>query len=166
MALNVYAELEAEAIGAFSGDSSMSNLGGVDVSSNHIECYEFFCGTRVGTEGQSHRASTHRRIQPIRIEKRTDQTTPLFYQALTQNKTVRGRFKFFDRDHTGETRHRFTISVEGARVLAVETKSPDAFDADESNRPVYDVIEIVPHTISYEDVIESTMFEDSWDEGI
>jgi type VI secretion system Hcp family effector len=166
MALNVYLEGEAEGIGAFDGDSSMSEIGGVDVSSNHVEVYEFNAGSRVGTEGQAHRASSHRRILPVRFEKRTDQTTPLFYQALKENKAFTGTFKFFDNDQTGETRHRFSVTVTNARILSVETKSPDAFDADESNRPIYDVIEIVPHTIAYEDLIESKMFEDRWDQAV
>lgn len=166
MALNAYAALEAEGIGALDGDSSMTEIAGVDVSADHIEIYQFDCGARVGTEGQAHRASSHRRIMPVRIEKRHDQSSPLLYQALKENKAVSGVFKFFDNNEAGETRHRFSITITNARVLSVETKSPDAFDADESNRPMYDIVEFVPHTIAYEDMIESKMFEDRWDSAV
>ncbi len=166
MGLNAYAALTYNGT-PYAGDTTVTSMGGVDVSADHIELYEVKWGTRVGTEGQAHRASSHRRIMPIRIMKRVDQTTPEFYQALTQNMTVAGEIKIFDTNpEDGGTRHRFTITIAGARILAVESCSPDAFDADVSNRPPYEVIELVPHTITYTDMVNSKEYTDEWSTAV
>jgi type VI secretion system Hcp family effector len=166
MGLNAYAAFTANGT-ALAGDTTMTSIGGVDVSADHIELYSVHWGTRVGTEGQSHRASAHRRVLPVRIAKRVDQTTPEFYQALTQNQTIAGDIKIFDTNpEDGTTRHRFTITIAGARVLAVESQSPDAFDADTSSRPPFDVIELVPHTITYTDMVNSKEYTDEWSTAV
>ena len=166
MALNTFASFTLAGT-ALAGDVTMSTIGGVDVSADHIEIYEVKFGTRVGTEGQAHRASSHRRILPVRIMKRMDATTPTLYQGLKQNQRLDGDIKIFDNDpDSGETRHRFTVRLTQARILSIESCTPDAFDADESNRPAYEVVELVPHTIDYVDEINSTEFSDTWSESV
>ena len=166
MALNFYCAFTLGGT-ALNGDVTMESIGGVDVSSDHIDGYELRFGTRVSTEGQAHRASSHRRILPVRIMKRIDQTTPLLYQGLKQNQRLDGDIKIFDNDpDSGETRHRFTVRLTQARILSIESSVPDACDADESNRPPYEVCEFVPHTIAYVDEINSAESEDRWDEAI
>ncbi len=166
MALNAFAALTYNGT-ALAGDVTMTTVGGVDVSADHMELYEVKFGTRVGTEGQSHRASSHRRILPISIMKRIDGTTPELYQALTTNATIAGDIKIFDTNpEDGSTRHRFTITISGARILAVESRSPDAFDADMSNRPPFEVVELVPHTITYTDVVNSKEYTDEWSTAV
>ena len=166
MALNTFAAFELGGT-ALAGDTTMATIGGVDVSADHVELYEVKFGTRIGTEGQAHRASSHRRILPVRIMKRMDQTTPLLYQGLKQNQRLDGDIKIFDNDpDSGETRHRFTVRLTQCRILSIESCTPDAFDADESNRPAYEIIELVPHTIAYVDEINSAEFEDQWSEAV
>lgn len=166
MALNFYCAFNLAGT-ALSGDVTMATIGTIDVSADHIEGYELHFGTRVGTEGQAHRASSHRRIEPVRICKRTDGTTPLLYQGLKQNQRLDGDIKIFDNDpDSGETRHRFTVRLTQCRILAINTTSPDAFDADASNRPVSEWLELVPHTIAYIDEINSAEFEDVWSDAV
>jgi type VI secretion system Hcp family effector len=99
--------------------------------------------------------------------KRVDGTTPELYQALTTNATISGDIKIFDTNpEDGTTRHRFTITIAGARILAIESRSPDAFDADQSNRPPYEVVEVVPHTITYTDVVNSKEYTDEWSTAV
>lgn len=166
MALNSYfmATLGGTAL---AGDTTMATIGGVDVSADHMELYEVKWGTRVGTEGQAHRASSHRRILPVRIMKRIDQTTPLLYQGLKQNQRLDGDIKIFDNHpDSGETRHRFTVRLTQARILSIESCTPDAFDADVSNRPPYELVELVPHTIDYVDEVNSIEFSDVWSDAV
>lgn len=166
MALNAYAALTYNGT-ALAGDVTMTTIGGVDVSADHIECYQVKWGSRVGTEGQSHRASSFLRVLPIALMKRIDGTTPELYQALSENATIAGDIKVFDTNpEDGITRHRFTITISGARILSIESCSPDAFDADVSNRPPYEVIEIVPHTITYTDVVFSKEYTCAWNERV
>ncbi|MFK7990529.1 MAG: type VI secretion system tube protein TssD [Sandaracinaceae bacterium] len=166
MALNAYCAGTINGT-ALNGDVTMATIGGVDVSADHMECYEVKWGTRISTEGQAHRASSHRRIQPVCIMKRIDQTTPLLYQGLKENQRFDGTIKIFDNDpDSGETRHRFTVTLTQARLLSIESFVPDAFDADESNRPPYEVLQLVPHTITYTDEINSTEFQDEWSSAV
>lgn len=166
MALNAY--LEATINGtALDGDSTMTEIGGVAVDSNHIEVYELKYGTTISAEAQSAHVSAHRRIQPIHMMKRWDQTSALLYQALKENQRLDGTFKIFDTNpDDGATRHRFSVTLTQARILSIESFLPDAFDADESNRPPYEVVQMVPHTIRYTDEINSTEFEDAWDSAV
>ena len=161
MALNFFVAATLNG-SALAGDTTMATIGGVDVSADHFEGYELKFGTSVGTEGQAHRASSHRRIHPVEIMKRIDQTTPLLYQGLKQNQRVDADIKIFDNDpDDGSTRHRFTVRITQARILSIQSCNPDAFDADESRRPAYEVIQMVPHTIAYVDEVHSAEFEDA-----
>lgn len=162
MPLNIYCAFELAGT-ALSGDVTMTTIGGVDVSTDHIEGYELHFGTRIATAGTAHRASSRRRIEPVRLCKPTDRTTPLLYQGLKQNQRLDGDVKIFDvNPSTGETRHRFTVRLTQCRILAVTTTSPDVLDSDSSNRPVTEWLELMPHTIAYVDEINGTEFEDEW----
>jgi type VI secretion system secreted protein Hcp len=161
MALHAYAQLSANGT-ALTGDTMLVEIGGVDVSSDHIEIYELIFGSSRGISGKTGRARGHRQLSPIEMVKRTDQTTPLLYQALSENQRIDGDIKLFDADpETGEIRHRFTVSVTKARVSSLTTVSPDVYDAEASNRPIYDLLEIVAGTITYTDLVNSVEYSDS-----
>lgn len=162
MAVHSYASLSVAGT-ELTGDVSVAELGGVDLSSGHIELFEVHFGTRLGTEGQSHRAASRRTMLPVRLVKRLDQTTPRLYEAMKKNMRVDGDVKIFDKDpDSGEARHRFTLRISQARLTLVETRSPNQFDADQSNRPPYDLLELVPATIAYVDEVHSVEFQDEW----
>lgn len=162
MALNLYCAFQLAGT-ALSGDVTMTTIGGVDVSTDHIEGYELHFGTRIESEGLAHRASSRRRIEPVRICKRTDRTTPLLFQGLKENQRVDGDIKIFDTNsNTGETRHRFTVRLTQCRILALTTNSPDVLDPESTNRPVSEWLELMPRTIAYIDEVNGTEFEDTW----
>lgn len=162
MVLNLYCAFELGGT-ALSGDVTMTTIGGVDVSTDHIEGYELHFGTRVESEGTAHRASSRRRIEPVRLCKRTDATTPLLYQGVAQNQRLDGDIKIFDvNPGTGETRHRFTVRLTQSRIVGVNTASPDVLDPETTNRPVTEWLELIPHTIAYIDEVDGTEFEDVW----
>ncbi len=161
MALNLYCAFDLAGT-ALSGDVTMTTIGGVDVSTDHIEGYELHFGTRID-DGTTQRASSRRRIEPVRLRKRTDATTPLLYQGLAQNQRLDGDIKIFDvNPGTGETRHRFTVRLTQSRIVGVNTASPDVLDPATTNRPITEWLELVPHTIAYIDEVNSTEFEDVW----
>ena len=161
MALNAYAQLSVNGT-ALTGDTMLIEIGGVDVSTDHIEIYELIFGSSRGISGKTGRARGHRQLSPIEMVKRTDQTTPLLYQALSENQRIDGDIKLFDADpETGEIRHRFTITLAKARVSSLTTISPDVYDAEASNRPIYDLLELVAGSITYTDLINSVEYTDS-----
>ncbi|MGF1645051.1 MAG: type VI secretion system tube protein Hcp [Thiotrichales bacterium] len=160
MALLSYAALNVNGT-ALSGDTTHATFGGVDVSADHIELAEVGFGSRATADAVTHRISTRRQILPVRLTKRIDQTTPELYQALATHARIDGDIKLFDTSPVdGSTRHRFTVTITGGRILAIESFSPDAFDPSQSVRPHYERIELAPHTITYADVVTSKAFTD------
>ena len=161
MALNAYAQLSVNGT-ALTGDTMLIEIGGVDVSTDHIEIYELIFGSSRGISGKTGRARGHRQLSPIEMAKPTDQTTPLLYEALSENQRIDGDIKLFDADPDGgEIRHRFTISLTKARVSSLTTVSPDVYDAEASSRPIYDLLEITAGTITYTDLVNGVEYTDS-----
>lgn len=162
MALNAYAALTLNGT-PLSGDVTMTSIGNVDVSADHIEAYEVLWGAVLETsdEGPGRRAATRRHLLPLQLVKRVDQTTPELYRALAQNATVAGDVKIFDTNpEDGTTRHRFTLELAGSRVVSIESESPDTLDADTTNRPPSERVEIACRTITYRDEVNGVEFTD------
>jgi|GEM_PF-1468390 len=156
--LNAYAAFTINGT-AISGDTTMTSIGGVDVSSGHIELYSVEWGARI----EAQRSASSRKMLPIRIHKRIDQTTPDFYRALAKNATLAGDIKIFDTNpEDGTIRHRFRISISGARVISIESQCPDVLGTSNLKRPSCEVIEIIPHVITYTDVVHSNEYTDEW----
>lgn len=160
MALNAYLHLKLNGT-TLTGEVTVTSLGGVDVSSGHIELSEVRFGMRVDGAGGARAGA--RVVDPVRICKRIDQTTPLLYQGLAQNQSVDGTVKLFDTNlEDGTTRHRFSVVISKGRITSVASVSPDVYEPAHANRPMYEWVDIVPHTITYRDEVNSTEFEDTW----
>ena len=146
-ALNAYAALTAGGT-ALSGDVTMQEIGGIDVSTDHIEIYQVEHNIKPGK---------NKLISgPIVILKRIDQTSPLLLQAMSEGQRIDGDIKIFDNDpDSGETRHRFTIRLTQAEVVGISSNLPDAFNAEDSNRPPYERIELQPFSLMWVDEINS-----------
>ena len=142
---------------AFSGDTSVVSIGGVDVSTDHVELFAVSWGTQVGSQISRGQQQLH--VGPVVLTKPLDGTTPLFNQAMVQNAVIAGEIKIFDTSpDDGTTRHRFSLTIGGGRVIGIESLKPDPLEpASRAGGPV-DMIEIVPHTITYTDHIDSTEF--------
>ena len=142
---------------AFSGDTSLSSLGGVDVSVDHVELFAVSWGTAVGSQNQ--RGPQQLQVAPIVLTKPLDQTTPLFNQAMAQNATIAGVIKIFDTSpDDGVVRHRFSLTIGGGRIVGVESLKPDPLEpASRAGGPV-DTIQIRPQSITYTDLVHSTEF--------
>lgn len=163
MAFHVYAALMIDG-DELTGETTLTSIGDVDLTSGHIEIYELnFGAERAVREGsKSARAIGRHQLMPLRLVKRSDRTTPLLYQALSQGRRIDGVIKLFDaQPQTGEIHQHFAVTLERARISAMTTTSPDVFDPEDSNRPVYDFLELVPHTVTYADLVHGTEFTDS-----
>lgn len=162
MALPSFAALTVNG-SALSGDVSLASIGGVDVSSDHIEVAEVRFGAQMATlDSSPGRIRGARRILPVRLVKRLDGSTPDLYRALATNATVAGEVKIFDTNpEDGSTRHRFTVTISGARILSVQSATPNAWD-DDAPTLASEVVELVPHTITYTDVVNAREYTDEW----
>ena len=86
--------------------------------------------------------------------KRIDQTTPIIADAIANERMVSGQIKIFDNDpDSGETRHRFSIYFSNALIVGSKVVLPDAFDAEESNRPPVEYVKIIAEEVSLVDEI-------------
>jgi type VI secretion system Hcp family effector len=160
MGLYAYAQLTANG-NSLTGETTQSSIGNVDVSADHIELYAVDWGSRFAPgESTTTRLRTSRIIDPIRLMKRVDQTTPSFFQALKENHTIAGQIRFFDTGVDGATRLRFTLTISRARVLSVQGQLRDALEPTNSGRPVLETIEILPQSVTYTDEVYSTEYTD------
>jgi type VI secretion system Hcp family effector len=146
-ALNGYAQLYIDGQ-ALDGDTTLSSIGGVDVSSGYIEIYQM-----------DQALVAKAKSAPIAIMKRLDQTTPKLAQAIAEEKTISGQILLFDNDpDSGETRHRFSIYLDNAQVVKSAILMPDAFDASQSNKPVVEHVQINPGSYTLVDELNSAEY--------
>ena len=155
MALPSYARFTLNGV-TLEGDTSIGVMGGVDVSSEHIEVFEVRWGTAVPPTG-----STRSRldVQPVLITKRVDQSTPRLYEAMGRSTVLEGDIKLFDtHPASGETRHRFTLTIGKARVQGIESCSPDSLNPDTASRPAREVVTITAASLTYRDEVSNTEY--------
>jgi type VI secretion system secreted protein Hcp len=158
MALNSYAQLSLNGT-ALSGDVAVAEMGGVDVSADHIEVNEVRWGAAVPATSTTARYGKPE-LQPIVLLKRVDQTTPMLYQGLFTNMSVDGDIKLFEPDpDNGNTRHRFTIKIAKARIRSIASWSPDTLDPAELARPAREVVTIAAASVNWRDEVYGTEYQ-------
>ena len=152
MALNAYAALTLNGT-ALDGDTSVSQLGGVDVSDHHIEVYEVRWGASVATAGSAVRPG-RAELAPVAVSKRIDQTTPLLYQGLLTGHGGGRRYQAVrERSEHGAARHRFTLAIAKARIQSIDSRSPDTFDLGTTADPAREVVTIAAGTMTWRDEV-------------
>lgn len=153
MALKAYAALTLNGT-ALDGDTSVNQIGGVDVSDGHIEVYEVRWGASVPTANTAGRLGKAE-LAPVVFSKRIDQTTPLLYEGLFTNMLVDGRVKLFDNDpDSGEVQHRFTLAITKARIQAIDSRSPDTHDPGTTAHPAREMVTIVGGSVTWRDEVK------------
>ena len=159
MALTSYAQLTADGA-ALDGDTSVSTMGGIDVSSDHIECFSVRWGSHLKDTSASGRARNPVVKLPVTLVKPVDKTTPLLYQALATNQRVDGSVKIFQTDpQTGETLHRFTLQLDLARIVSLEGISPNTLGADTAVLPPTEQVQLLAQTLTYIDEVNGVEYE-------
>ena len=80
------------------------------------------------------------------------------------NQTISGTFRMFDTNpDDGSTRERFNVVVTNARITSLNTASPDTSNPATASMAQYDLVELVPNTMSISDLVNSTEYEWSSD---
>jgi len=167
MSFNCYAFLTANGT-ALVGDVTVTNMGPDDVSADSMELFETSWGVTTAAEGSSGARRGSRRMQdlPITFTKRLDGASPMLMQALVENHTIEGRFDFYDTASEvggdGTTRKRYTIEVEGARVIEINSVSPNTLEAEVLGLPMMETVKIVYHTVTHTDHVQSTEYRYEW----
>jgi type VI secretion system Hcp family effector len=160
MSLHAYAQLTANG-SPLTGDTTASSMGNTDISTDHIELFAVEWGSRTETsDSTTTRLRTSHLKDPVRLVKRVDQTSPIFFQALKQNYSIAGRIKLFDTGEDGSARHRFTLTLAKARISSVRGQLHDVLDSANAGRPPLETIEIVAASITYTDEVHSVEYHD------
>lgn len=88
---------------------------------------------------------------PLTFTKVIDKATPQLRQALAQNQSLFGEFKWFrpSPSGTGTDQHFLTITVEQARIVKCVTRLPDLLTTGSSAMPPHEEIELVFRSITW-----------------
>lgn len=148
MAMNVYLELTANGE-KIEGESTTVTIGGEDTD-NTIECLSY--RDQVESAFQRGIPTGVLSMEPIRIQKRIDKSTPLLFKAMDLSEALEGKFKFFRTSPVDGTTE-FFLTVTGAqgRVAFINRTSP-ATDSATANVPMTEEVGFVfrEYTITYE----------------
>ena len=155
MALQAYADFFTNNT-PFTADATNTSVGGVDVS----QCMELFS---VEWSMSSNVAGTLRRFSPLRIRKRTSGNTPELWRASLTSAPLDGTIRMFDTNPAdGSTRERWNLEITNATVTSFQTCSPDTSNAATASMAMYDLVEIMPTTAVFRDLVANTEHTWSW----
>ena len=155
-AINYYAELTLDSV-ALDGDTTLQEMGGIDVGTNHLECTAINLESYLGDAGPT-AALLH---TPIKIIKRIDKATPLLVKALQEGQTVEGEIKFFhpDPSGTGAIVHYFSLIITGGRISGVRNWQPNNLDPAVANWPFVEEISIQFTVLTFNHVTSGTSYD-------
>lgn len=137
---NAYLELEANGE-VIEGEPSRPEIGGMDVSTQ-IECLAFNHEVFRATGGQAVQG-------PVKIVKVVDKSSPLLYQALSQNQNITATFNFFQRDRDlGSIENHYRIELANARISGIRHWFPNRLDPASITYPQMEEISFTYQTIT------------------
>jgi type VI secretion system secreted protein Hcp len=162
MAMNIYANIKLNGTDV-TGDVSVSAVGGITVSQDHIEVHGFHHDLSIVQSPESHRASSNRVQAPIVFTKRIDRSSPQLFQAWLQNQQVDAVFKFFRMDPQTRRPGLFHVIEAGrGRLVGVRTEVLNNLTPDGGPMPELERITVVYHSIVVRSIPGATEVEIPW----
>lgn len=145
------------------GESTQTSLG----REGSIECLSFQDAVRTAREKGSGMATGRRTYEPMMLTKRIDKSSPLLAKALCNNEVIKGVFKFFRPNPTGDgtTQHFFTVEFDEGRVASIKRVSPDTIDPASALAPPLETVEFVFHNITWTYEDGGVSHHDNWREN-
>lgn len=147
------------------GESTVSNIGGVDVS-KFIECEGFKEGVTAAQDPASKRPTGQRLYEPITIRKWVDKSSPELAKALCDTSPVKGTFHFFRPSaESSRMEHFFNIQIEDARVSSIKRFLPEGGDdVARAGKPPQEEVSFVFGKITWTHVPGDKVHTDDWRE--
>lgn len=149
MALNVYLELTANG-NRVEGESTVATIGAEDIE-NAIECLSY--QDQAQSAFQRGLPTGQLSMEPIRIVKRIDKSTPILLKAMDDSETLEARFMFFRTSpEDGTTELALTTTGTRGRVAFINRTSPATFTSAMAHAPMTEEVGLVfdEYTVTYE----------------
>jgi len=165
--VGIYAQIDVDGT-VLDGHTTMNEIGGVDVSAEHIELiWASMAGSVGGTETGTNRASGRLALEPFTIVKSIDGTSPQLLQAMIENKNITVTVKLFGTDpESGSPQHEYNYVLENARIVSIRTSSGKNSSNNAGEFSQTETIGIAYSRLRVEHLIESTEFEFDWQTAV
>jgi type VI secretion system secreted protein Hcp len=163
LAYPFYISIDGQKQGKFTGDADGKN------HAQKIAGVRFFSETVSPRDTATGHASGKRIHRPILFTKEWDKSTPLIFQALVTNETLKSVLFEFVRadDKTGQEEVHFKVKLTNASIASMKSyldltdASGDSYDAHE-----LEDVELTFQKIELEDVDGKTMAVDDWTKAV
>ncbi|OZG69979.1 hypothetical protein BTA51_28320 [Hahella sp. CCB-MM4] len=167
MALNAYLRLKIDGsdIEVTPGeDNTASVMGGVDVST---ALETMFFKASMDMEGSSGelRMCNYPDVQPAEFWVRVGKSTPQLAQAFCQRQRIDLSLEVFHLNHEiGDIELLFKYEIEQGRIVRFEVENPSTFEGSSASYPAMVKLGVIPNTLRWKSVTQSTEYEYDWSE--
>lgn len=145
------------------GESTQTSLS----REGSIECLSYEQAATTPFEPSTGQASGRRQYSPLKVTKRIDKSSPLLWQAMTQNQKVEGVFKFYRPNPTGDgtTEQFFSVQIAKGFISSIRQVVEDTLSPTESYEPPMEELNIIFHDIQWTYTNGGVQHEDKWSES-
>jgi type VI secretion system secreted protein Hcp len=168
MTTEIYLEIEdAEGNLITEGASSKESIGAYykEVHADAISVWAFDHRVYLPTDSTTGAVTSNRRHEGLKITKMIDKASPLLFNLLAKPMELTCSFEFYrssDISNEGEPELFYTIELEEAKVISIQTFSPNRMDRGNDHLVAYEEVIFTYGSITYEHPIGSTNALDKW----
>ncbi|WP_320826039.1 type VI secretion system tube protein TssD [Reinekea sp.] len=168
MATDIFMSIETEEGDSITeGACTKESIGAYFKSEHEDEIYVvgFAQKGSIATDRLSGQITSSRRHEYLRITKLIDKSSPLLYQLLAEPKGLTCSIMFFrsaDTGSDGQPVHYYSIELEGAKVVEIETISPNMLDPRFDDMMPYEEVKFTFNSITWNHETASSTSTDNW----
>lgn len=149
------------------GASSEESIGAFhkEAHEDEILALAFEHDVKVPTDDRTGERTGNPRHSRLNITKLVDKSSPLLWGALAQNSALTVTIEFYrgaDAGSGGDPVHFYTIELEGAKINAIQSVSPDIMNPHNDGYMAYEKVGMTYNSISWEHEVCSTNATCKW----
>jgi type VI secretion system secreted protein Hcp len=133
-----------------------------------ILCYGFHQRVSVPTDRRTGQITGTRRHEFVQLTKLIDKSSPLLYNTLSAPTDLEVEIEFYrnpDETSGGEKVHYYTITLEEAKIISIETISPNVMDQRWDEFTAFEEVTLTYGKITWNHEIGTTTAIDNWSGG-
>jgi type VI secretion system secreted protein Hcp len=168
MATDIFMSIETEEGDSITeGAGTKESIGAYYKSEHEDDIYVlgFEQKASIATDRLSGQITSSRRHEYLRVTKLVDKASPLLYQLLAEPKGLNCVISFFrsaDTGSDGQPVHFYSIELEGAKIVAINTVSPNILDARYDDYVAYEEVTLTFNSITWNHETASSTTTDNW----